>query len=115
MSGTGGSPGGQNRYGPFHRLRSPTQTDETAKLQLANGQVWGQQARWSSLLSVKAFRGPLPATEAGIEFVTDTAPSPGSHPNLVFWYESAPGVTVAPINGQNFAIISVRVTTYHYP
>jgi hypothetical protein len=114
MSGAGGSAGGRYKYGPYHRLRSPTQDEVTARVQLNTGQVCGRPAQWSGLFSVKAYRGQLPQGAEGIEFVTDVLPSPGAHPTLVFWYEGTQGVTVAPINGQTFATISVRVTTYRY-
>jgi len=33
----------------------PTQPEQMARLQLASGQVWGREAQWSNLLSVKAY------------------------------------------------------------
>lgn len=110
MSGAGG----QNKHGPYHRLRSPTQTEQTARLQLAGGEVWGRPSVWSNVAAVKAYRGPLALGDEGVEFLTDTAPSPGNHPTFVFWYDGAPGVTMKPANGQVFAVILVRVTAYRY-
>jgi hypothetical protein len=114
MSGSGGAGSGQRTHGPYHRIHTPSQTEQTARLQFASGQVWGREAKWSSLLSVKAYRGPLPPTDEGIEFYTDVQPSPGQHPSDVFWYAGTHGVTVAPIDGRDFAIITVRITTYRY-
>lgn len=79
-------------YGPYYRVQSPSQSASVAKLQEKSGKVWGQPARYSALPSVKAFRGPLPAGERGIEFWTTIPPHSGTHPDRVFWYEGDNGV-----------------------
>jgi hypothetical protein len=89
----------RNKYGPFHRLHSPTQDEQTRASNLTA--LLGRAARWSHLLSVKAYRGPLPRGAEGIEFSTHTAPSPGSHPTLVFWYEGNVAVRVMSTSGQD--------------
>lgn len=66
-------------------------------------------------MAVKAYRGPLPASRDGIEFVTQIAPSPGSHPNDVFWYENTPGVQRRQRNGEDFACILIMVVKARYP
>ena len=101
-------------HGPFHRLASPTQDFAAAQRQLASGQIWGRVARGGHSPSVKAYRGPLPPAAEGIEFVTDVAPSPGSHPNLVFWYSGDPGVTTMRQSGDEFAVIAAVITRCVY-
>jgi hypothetical protein len=62
------------QYGPFHRLASPTQTRDDAERQVASGEVWGRQPRFSSWPQVQALRGLLPGDADGIEFYTDIRP-----------------------------------------
>jgi hypothetical protein len=94
-------------YGPFHRLRNlVTQSDAIADRQQQSQELWGRAARWSSLLSVKAYVGPLTGGAEGIEFVTAIAPSSNT-PYRVFWYEGSLGVS---INDQGFAVIPVTIT-----
>ncbi len=92
MSGRSGA-GVVLYYGPFHRLESPTQSKETAVLQMQSGEIWGRPARWSSIPAVKAWRGPLPAGRRGIEFMTSITPHVDSHPTLVRWLATTPGVS----------------------
>ena len=40
----------------FHRKETSTQTPAIALLQVASGEVWGREARWSSLLAVRVYR-----------------------------------------------------------
>lgn len=102
-------------FGSYHRLRSPTQTLVTANEQVQSQRILGRAARWSSRLSVKAYRGPLPPNAEGIEFETPVAPSPGSHPTTVYWYEGTAGVTVINHKGDDFDMINVTVRRHVYP
>jgi hypothetical protein len=99
-------------YGPFHRRESPTQSTATAKLQAASGEVWGQPARGSLIPSVKAYRGPLPAGQRGIEFYTQIAPDPASStPFEVRWYyPQTPGVALCRGNPHDYAVVKAAVT-----
>ena len=71
-------------YGPFHRIESPTQSSETAKLQQESQQIWGRARRHSDIPQVQAYLGPLPQIssttqyERGIEFWTHAAPDKGT-------------------------------------
>jgi len=71
------------QYGPYHRLRSPTQDDKTARRQVYGGLLLGRAARWSFFPSVKAYKGPLPWGEDGIEFFSKVNPSRDDHPYIV--------------------------------
>lgn len=68
----------------------------------------GPPARWSSIPSVKAYRGSLPDRERGIEFTTDVVPTSGAgSPVVARWYQGTPGVSV---NRLGLAVIRVKVT-----
>ncbi len=98
-------------YGPFHRRESPTQTSNDAQNQEMSGEVWGRPARGSALPSVKAYRGPLPSGERGIEFYTDVAPDPlSSTPYEVRWYATTPGVDLRPGNPHDYAVVIAAIT-----
>jgi len=110
-----GSTGGSAHatlYGPFHRKRSPTQTDADARKQMSSGEIWGKPSIYSNQPSVKAYHGALPPHDHGIEFLTPVAPSPGSHPHDVFWYAGTPGVVLRRDNGNDFAVIAVTITRH---
>jgi hypothetical protein len=62
------------RYGPFHRLESPTQTADDASKQEASGEIWGRTPFGSSWPQVQAYAGPLPDGASGVEFMTDVRP-----------------------------------------
>jgi len=59
--------------------------------------------------SVKAYRGPLPAGQPGIEFTTAIAPDPrSSTPYEARWYyPKTPGVE---LNALGFAWIPAKIT-----
>jgi hypothetical protein len=98
MSGTG-SPFNSG-HGPYHRVRSPTQSERNAV----------EQERGCSIPAVKAYRGPLKTGDRGIEFFTVAAPSPGSHPTDVFWYEHSADVWSVTHNNDSCAMIVICVT-----
>jgi hypothetical protein len=90
-----GGGGAGSEYGPFYRLESPTQTPETAALQESSGEIWGHSAQGSDIPSVKAYNGPLPEGARGIEFTTDTPPTPTGMikpGQIAQWYSGSPGV-----------------------
>ena len=93
-------------YGPFHRLRSPTQTDEDADLQAATSELWGRPRQFSDIPQVQAWVGPLPEGESGVEFTTAVPPDPFLPPGHARWTGPRDGVRV---EGE-FAKISVRLT-----
>ena len=94
-------------YGPYHRLESPSQSTQVAAQQQQSSQIWGRAARWSDMLSVKAYRGALPGGARGVEFTTTVAPHSATHPTLVQWYQSDPGVQSGP---DGYVWIAVRIT-----
>lgn len=96
-----------NKPQVYHRLQSPTQTYNDSLLQQQSGQIWGKEAYGSGFATVKAYTGPLPAGEQGIEFTTPAQPNPGSPPGQAKWYPGAPGVT---LNSQGYAVINVTIT-----
>jgi hypothetical protein len=72
----------------YHRRKSPSQTAEVAKLQIASQEMWGGPKRnhvSSEEPVVNAFVGEIPReTEKGIEFTTPVKPD-SYHPALVEW------------------------------
>lgn len=60
----------------YHRKESPTQTSDGAVQQETSGELWGYPSITSNRPKVKAYDGPLPDGERGIEFTTDVAPDP---------------------------------------
>lgn len=69
----------------YHRKAAPTQTAADAAQQQASGELWGYPAIYSNIPAVKAYAGPLPPGERGIEFTTTEAPDMGGHPRLPTW------------------------------
>lgn len=101
------------RYGPFHRLESPTQTKETARKQQESGQLWGKPPRYGlDVPTVKAYVGPLPNGKRGIEFWTDTKPTNES-PVRAYWMEDSPGVFDVEGQSEFVAILGI-VTVVSY-
>lgn len=96
----------------YHRLESPTQTSATAILQEKSQELWGRPARGSNIPSVKAYRGPLPAAQRGIDIETDLAPEKGSGtPHEARWYyPMTPGTFLRTVNGTDFAAIKAKIT-----
>lgn len=82
-------------YGPFHRIQTPTkQTSELGVRQEAEGRICGFAPNWGGEPSVKAYRGPLPRNERGIEFWTNIPPTAGTGtPTTAYWRKGSPGVT----------------------
>lgn len=93
-------------YGPFHRVRSPTQSDETAQLQVQSQEIWGRPRRGSDIPQVQSYAGPLPDCQRGIEFYTNVPPDRNLPPGQARWMGPRPGVTIK----DDFARISVVIT-----
>jgi hypothetical protein len=91
----------------YHRLHSPTQTNEVAKLQEQSMQILGLPARGSDIPTVKAYVGPLPKGSRGVEFYCDIDPENGSPPGKAYWYLSSPGVILHVDGDKEFAMINV--------
>jgi len=85
---------GGHRFGPFHRLESPSQTVDVAQLQERSGEIWGRAPYNSHVPKVQAYARPLPEGARGIEFYTDVAVDSGGHPLLVEWSGPRLGVRV---------------------
>jgi len=90
----------------YHRVESPTQTNEDARRQEQRGEMWGYPARGSDQPKVKAYVGKLPAAKRGIEFSTDISPDSHCPPGLAYWSGPRPGVIVK----EGRATIKVTVT-----
>jgi hypothetical protein len=88
----------------YHRIESPTQTSEDAIQQESSQEIWGKPARGSEMPKVKAYCGPLPTQQRGIEFTTDIDPDPGMPPGFAFWSGPREGVAVK----EGFAILRVN-------
>lgn len=70
--------------------------------------MWGRPPRnvfASNIPKVKAYEGPLPDGERGIEFTTDVTPDPGCAPSQPVWSGPRDGVIVE----DGFAKIRVTV------
>ncbi len=85
------------RYGPFHRLESPTQSPAVASLIEQSGELMGTGMRQvgggrSPNPVAQAYVGPLPEGARGVEFFTPVAPTSGSRPGAADWYRGTDGV-----------------------
>ena len=84
----------------YHRIaNNNTQPASLVTLQLESGLVCGRGARQSGgapspIASAKAFLGPLPPTESGIEFTTNVCPSSLSpyQGGPCYWHAGTKGV-----------------------
>lgn len=114
IGGMGDAPGSKQtpaRFGPYHRLASPTQTAGVAELQVRSGEIWGRTPRLGRFPQAKAYAGPLPDGSNGIEFWTEIAPDPGGRPAFPTW-GGIPRDDV-PVEGE-FAKISCVITQVRY-
>ncbi|KGF68694.1 hypothetical protein LL06_15070 [Hoeflea sp. BAL378] len=107
-------------YGPFHRVRSPTQSYEVALQQKDSGEIWGRpHGIGGRFPKVKAYilplcagepAGTLCADEQGIEFSTRVRPTVKTPSGVVYW-DNARG----PIDGIRVVddeTIALEVTIY---
>ena len=103
-------------FDTYHRLaNNSTQTTADADLQTKTGMVCGRGARqagggFSPLAAAKAFLGPLPPAESGIEFTTNIRPSSASAylGGPCYWHAGVTGVQSQV--GDTLACIPVTVT-----
>lgn len=100
------------KYGPYHRVRSTSQTDEDAYAIEASGRLWGKAPRGSATPQPQAYDGPLPDGTVGIEFYTDAAPHPGSAPGKIRWWPGDPGVVLLD---DERGMIEIKVTKNTHP
>ena len=112
MSGARGANG--INHGPFHRLRSATQTKADAEKQIRGYAMLGRPARGSSFRTVKAYVGPLSPGQVGGEFNSAIPPN-NSHPDLDLWYAGNPDVWEVNHDGDVWAMIVVEVTKSTFP
>ncbi len=89
----------------YHRLESPTQTAEHARLQEVSGELWGRAPRGSNIPAAQAYIGPLPAGRRGIEFSTTVQPDPNKPPGQAFWTGPRTGVKIEG----DFATIKIKI------
>ncbi|MBS1955277.1 MAG: hypothetical protein JST89_13915 [Cyanobacteria bacterium SZAS-4] len=78
--------------GRYHRLESPTQSPAVARTQETTREIWGKVNRGGMEPTVDAYRGPLPKTARGVEFMTDAVPRPGTGPVFRQWVQGTRGV-----------------------
>lgn len=98
--------GNEASYGPFHRLRSSSQSDEVADAIVQSGELWGRVHRLGgSEPTVQAYVGSL-RDRIGIEFFTFHPPRPGTPPDQAEWRPGSPGVRLE----REFAKIAIRLT-----
>lgn len=96
----------------YHWRESPTQTKEDAVRQVQSEEIWGKAGRIGGLVpAVKAYRGPLPKGQRGIEFTTVVDPdAQSSSPFEVRWNWYTPGVIHRQgDDGVDYAVIPARV------
>src|SRR5438105_2631827 len=99
----------------YHRLHTRTQDRQTLLEQIRTREVWGQAPKLGgAILCVKAYRGPLPEDQLGIEFTTPIPPTPGrGTPHEALWDEGSPGVMLRRnAEGINFVAIPVTITKH---
>ena len=107
-------------YGPFHRVKGPTQSYEVALKQKASSEIWGRpHAIGGKFPKVKAYMLPLcagepPGTECadeqGIEFATSVKPTVKAPSGLVYW-DNARGI-VEGIRDVDEETIALKATIY---
>lgn len=105
----------------YHRLEnSNTQSKAVADMQVATGMVCGTGRRQagggiSPIPSAKAFFGPLPATEHGIEFTTNIPPtSKATFQGMTcYWHQGSIGVK-PHAEKDDYVCIPVTVTKIVY-
>ena len=100
-------------YGPFHRLGDSAEVIRKIR---DSGEIWGLPPRnyfRSEIARVKAYAGPLPDGECGVEFETEIPPDRGHVPNRPTWsvMPSRPGIA---FDG-TWAKIKVRVLKSRNP
>jgi hypothetical protein len=91
-----------------------TDTGDAQKQQIS-GELWGTGP---TILAARAYRGPLPPHERGIEFTTSIPPTAGGTPVEANWIPCVPSipppctpqVQVKNNGGTDFAVISISVT-----
>jgi hypothetical protein len=72
------------------------------------GEIWGKEARGSSILSVKAYVGILAGR--GIQFTTEIRPHPNQSPLEARWYyPDTPGVLCRRKGDQDYAAIPAAI------
>jgi hypothetical protein len=71
-------------YGLFHRLDSPTDVARVKPSGHVGGQAPLRNNYASDTLPVKAYTGPLPEGESGVEFYTMAKPTTGTE---ITWTE----------------------------
>jgi RHS repeat-associated protein len=77
----------------YHRVQTESQSFNTSLLQEASRQIWGSYGNYGYEPSVKAFNGPLPPGEQGIEFISIVPVNQGSPPRInqeVHWTPDTP-------------------------
>jgi hypothetical protein len=103
----------QFQYGPFHRLKSPTQTLAIAAEQERASVLLGRLPQWGRIPTVQAYTGPLPAGQEGIEFYTIARPS-NTHPSEARWYLGDQDVWDVRRSSDTFAMIVVWIVELRY-
>ncbi len=99
--------------GTFHRRKSPTQTDETALLQVKSAEIWGRTPRGGFVPTVQAYPGPIEPGKLGVDFDTTVDPKPNGSPFEARWYlGETPGVEERWKGDEQFASIAAKVRNH---
>ena len=85
--------------GPYHhRANAVTQTEADADMQIRTLKICGTAGRFHAVPTVRAYLGPLPDDEEGIQFETDVSPTSVVPPasfglvSQVLWRDGEQGV-----------------------
>lgn len=95
----------------YHRVESPTQTVEDAKLQETSQEIWGRPARGSDIPKVKAYEGSLPLGKRGVEFTTDIEADLATPYKSAYWSGPRTGVIIR----DDIAILKVLTVVNRQP
>ena len=85
-------------YGPYYRIKSPSQTEEDIRTQLQSKEIWGEAPRniyGSDIPKVKAYsESPEGKNIKGVMFWTTVPPDSGGIPGKPTWSGEREGVRI---------------------
>jgi hypothetical protein len=97
----------------YHRIETTTQPANIVSIQRKSGRIRGYPALGSLIPKVKAYEGPLPAGQKGIEFTTDVPPDDGGAPGRPTWSGARQGImSGVDDQGRDFVEIMVEITKH---
>jgi hypothetical protein len=102
-------------YGPFHRLRSTTQSIGVDREQIDTGMLWGTTPRGGKGPTAQAYFGPLPTGQSAIEFATSVKPHHVNLPNghgANWYFDDTAFVGKIRNTETDYAVITIIVTRH---